>query len=98
MSDDELNDGDLNDGDLNDNEQTRKDMSYSPASGRETERMQHDGTDSPALDDPDIDPSRVNALPGTGGPDDVGDIEFDPDELDRARRAASGDGAGGRAD
>lgn len=27
------------------------------------------------------DPRDVNVLPGTGGPDDVGDVEVDPDEL-----------------
>jgi hypothetical protein len=80
----------MSDDDLNDAEQTRKDKSYSPSSGLETERMQHDHADSPALADPDIEVSRINALPGTGGPDDAGDIEFDPKELERARRAASG--------
>jgi hypothetical protein len=28
-----------------------------------------------------VDPDDVKVLPGTGGPDDVGDIEVDPDEL-----------------
>ena len=31
--------------------------------------------------DPDVDDSQVEVLPGTGGPDDVGDIEVDPSEL-----------------
>lgn len=30
--------------------------------------------------DPDIDAEAIQVLPGTGGPDDVGDIELDPDE------------------
>jgi hypothetical protein len=81
----------MSDHDLNDAEQTQNDMSYSPASGNETEQLQHDQADSAALDDPDIDAERINALPGTGGPDDAGDIEFDPDELERARRAARGE-------
>jgi hypothetical protein len=68
-------------GDLNDKEQTGKDMSYSPSSGRETEELQ-ESPDSQALDDSDIDAENVNLLPGTGGPDDVGDIEVDPDEID----------------
>lgn len=71
------------DGDLSDTEQTGKDMSYSPSSGRETEVLQ-DSPDSAsaALDDTDINPDDVNVLPGTGGPDDVGDVEVDPADLD----------------
>ena len=38
--------------------------------------------DSEALrQDDDVDAAAVNVLPGTGGPDDGGDIEVDPDEL-----------------
>ena len=69
------------DGNLSDEQQTDKDVSYSPSSGRETEQLQ-ESSDSQALDDTDIDASNVNLLPGTGGPDDVGDIEVDPDEID----------------
>jgi hypothetical protein len=68
-------------GNLNDQDQTGKDMSYSPSSGRETEEKQ-ESADSHAFDDQDIDPENVNLLPGTGGPDDVGDVEVDPDEID----------------
>ena len=68
-------------GDLNDRQQTGKDMSYSPSSARETEELQ-DAPDSAALDDADIDPDDVKVLPGTGGPDDVGDIDVDPGEID----------------
>ena len=28
-----------------------------------------------------VDPGDIKVLPGTGGPDDVGDVEVDPDEL-----------------
>ncbi|MET1052190.1 MAG: hypothetical protein ABWX65_06075 [Mycetocola sp.] len=69
------------DGDLSDVEQTGKDRSYSPSSAQETEQLQNT-TDSAALDDDDIDADDVNLLPGTGGPDDVGDIDVDPDEID----------------
>jgi len=69
------------DGDLTDREQTSKDMSYSPSSGRETEELQ-EAPNSAALDDADIDPNDVNVLPGTGGPDDVGDVDVDPDDID----------------
>ena len=68
-------------GDLSDVEQTSKDMSYSPSSSRETEELQ-DAPDSAALDDADINPDDVKVLPGTGGPDDVGDIDVDPGEID----------------
>ena len=68
-------------GDLSDAEQTGKDVSYSPSSGQETEQLQA-SSDSAALDDPDIDAEDVNVLPGTGGPDDVGDVDVDPGEID----------------
>lgn len=32
--------------------------------------------------DADVDADAVKVLPGTGGPDDVGEIEFDPEEYD----------------
>ena len=57
----------------------RKDMSYSPASETETEQKQDDPL--PDTIDDDIDPDQINAVPGTGGPDDVGDVEVDPDDL-----------------
>ncbi|GHD49416.1 hypothetical protein [Mycetocola manganoxydans] len=69
------------DGDLTDQEQTGKDMSYSPSSGQETEERQQ-SSDSEAFNDSDIDQDNVNLLPGTGGPDDVGDIDVDPGEID----------------
>jgi hypothetical protein len=53
-----------------------KDKSYSPGSDTDTEQLQDDAVDSPAFDDPDIDQDAVKVLPGTGGPDDEGDIEF----------------------
>lgn len=59
-----------------------KDVAYSPASDTDTESMQNSSTPpttGPA--DPDIDYDAVNVLPGTGGPDDEGDVEVDPDEL-----------------
>ena len=45
-----------------------------------TEELQRNPEDSPALDQ-DVDASAVKTLPGTGGPDDEGDIEVDPGEL-----------------
>ena len=91
MSDETLNDKTAPSGDpvrqpptggnLSDAEQTDKDVSYSPSSGQETEQLQ-DSPDSAALDDADIDPADVNVLPGTGGPDDVGDVDVDPGEID----------------
>jgi hypothetical protein len=57
----------------------RKDMSYSPASETETAHKQADAL--PDTIDDDIDPDDVRAVPGTGGPDDVGDVDIDPGEL-----------------
>jgi len=51
-----------------------KDTTYSPASDTDTERLQEEAGSSPAFDDPDIDRSAIKVLPGTGGPDDEGDI------------------------
>lgn len=62
----------------------RKDMSYSPASETETREKQDASLDDTLPDD--IDKSSVNVAPGTGGPDDVGDIEVDPDDLNMPGR------------
>jgi len=62
---------------LGDDELTRRDMSYSPGSERETEALQGDPGDSPAMED--VEGARIGNLPGTGGPDDTGDV-MPPDE------------------
>jgi hypothetical protein len=61
---------------MNDSSQAHvsKDRRYSPASDTDTESLQNAHDDSPAFDDPEIDESAVRVLPGTGGPDDEGDI------------------------
>ncbi|WP_261166996.1 hypothetical protein [Microbacterium sp. Marseille-Q6965] len=64
---------------LSESDAVRKDMSYSPASDTETRRKQEDPV--PDSVDDDIDPDDVKVAPGTGGPDDVGDVDVDPDEL-----------------
>lgn len=64
---------------LNDDEQTSKDLSYSPASETETAAKQADG--KPVVRDPDIASGMINVAPGTGGPDDSGDVDVDPGEL-----------------
>ena len=67
---------------LTDAEQTRKDVSYSPGSEDETAAKQRDPLPRRhrrrhrRLE-------RVRAVPGTGGPDDAGDVELDPDEVQR---------------
>jgi hypothetical protein len=48
---------------MDDDDQTRKDTSYSPASERETAEKQDDSE------------GRRRVLPGTGGPDDSGDLD-----------------------
>lgn len=73
----------------------RKDMAYSPGSETETEAKQ--STDGlPATVDQDIDPADVRVVPGTGGPDDVGDVDVDPADLNLpGRDADAGDGPNG---
>jgi hypothetical protein len=57
---------------LGDDELTRRDMSYSPSSERETEALQGGQESSPATRD--VDSAHIGNLPGTGGPDDSGDF------------------------
>ena len=64
-------------------EQTRKDVSYSPASEAETAAKQDDPLPETVAGDEDIDTARINAVPGTGGPDDAGDVELDPEDVER---------------
>ena len=64
-----------------------KDTSYSPASETETQHKQADPL--PDTVDSDIDGAAVNVVPGTGGPDDVGDVEVDPDDLNMPGRDPS---------
>lgn len=60
----------------------RKDMTSTAKSERDIEAKQDSAaTDSATAHDSDVDESQVEVLPGTGGPDDVGDIEVDPGEL-----------------
>ena len=60
----------------------RKDTNESPTSETDTASKQSEPVEtSAALRDDDIDESDVNVLPGTGGPDDVGDVDVDPGEL-----------------
>jgi hypothetical protein len=65
----------------NEEEIVRKDTNESPTSETDTAVKQTDSVESSATDDRDIDESDVNLLPGTGGPDDVGDVEVDPKDL-----------------
>jgi len=55
---------------------------YADTNDRDIQAKKNEGTDTAALAaDPEVDAGDVNVLPGTGGPDDVGDIEVDPEEL-----------------
>jgi len=63
-------------------ESLKKDVANSPESERETAAKQDSTVGaSETVQDADVDGSQVQVLPGTGGPDDVGDIEVDPAEL-----------------
>lgn len=74
---------DTGDGSLTDEEQTTKDRTYSPGSETETAAKQEDTV--PDTVDADIDRGAVTVAPGTGGPDDVGDVDVDPDDLNLPR-------------
>lgn len=61
-----------------------------PRSEATTAEMQRSATeDSPAVDS-DTDLDAVQALPGEGGPDDGGDIEVDPDDLNLSGESIPG--------
>ncbi len=65
-----------------DEESRLKDTSYSPRSDREQEvRNAPGGQVGMPQRDPDIDEDTVNLLPGTGGPDDQGDVDVPDDEF-----------------
>jgi hypothetical protein len=64
----------------NDEPIVEKDMSYSPSSEREVARNQDDTVDSRAGEEGAVSSDEVKVLPGTGGPDDVGDVEMPPGE------------------
>ena len=70
----------------NDDDTVQKDESYSPSSGQETEAAQESPRGSEHLADPDIDAAAVKAVPGTGGPDDAGEVDVDEEAI-RARIA-----------
>jgi hypothetical protein len=57
----------------------------SPGSEAETAAKQADPI--PDRVAADVDESQVRAVPGTGGPDDAGDVDVDPDELDLPGRS-----------
>lgn len=59
-------------------DQTRKDTSYSPASEAETQAKQSDPV--PSTIDPDV-ADQVKVVPGTGGPDDPGDVVVNEEDI-----------------
>lgn len=72
---------------LPEREQLNRDTSYSPASEDDMEPLQRHPGQSEALGDPDIDAANVEVLPGTGGPDDEGDVDVDPKDIHIPGRA-----------
>ena len=64
-------------------EPTAKDVSYSPSSDRETDALQRSPRHSAAT--ADVDPDAVETLPGTGGPDDNGQVDVTEGELNMPR-------------
>jgi len=63
------------------NEIVSKDTTNTPSSDKDTHALQTDAVGDSAAVDGDVDESDITVLPGTGGPDDVGDIEVDPKDL-----------------
>jgi hypothetical protein len=61
---------------LGGNDQREKDMAESPASERETRAKQEEQPEHQGVDD-----GAVKVAPGTGGPDDVGDVEVDERDI-----------------
>ena len=59
----------------------RKDTNESPTSEKDTEVKQSESVESSSAVDGDVDVDENDVLPGTGGPDDVGDVEVDPKDL-----------------
>jgi hypothetical protein len=59
--------------------------SYPDSNERDIDAKQSTPTrNSAAFDDPDVDAGKVEVLPGTGGPDDVGDTEIEPEDYNRS--------------
>lgn len=71
---------------LSEKDSVEKDTTYTPGSETETAAKQ-DGPTLPASVDDDIDPDDVHVVPGTGGPDDVGDVDVDPADLNMPGRS-----------
>jgi len=63
------------------NLETSHDDTNAPSSDKDTHALQTDAVSESAAVDADVDESDVTVLPGTGGPDDVGDVEVDPKDL-----------------
>lgn len=59
----------------------RKDTTNTPSSDKDTHALQADAVADSAAVDADVDEADITVLPGTGGPDDVGDVEVDPKDL-----------------
>ncbi|MEI5584242.1 MULTISPECIES: hypothetical protein [unclassified Agromyces] len=57
----------------------------SPSSETETAAKQADPIPDQVRED--VDESRIRAVPGTGGPDDPGDVDVDPGELNLPGRS-----------
>ena len=71
---------------LTDDELTTKDRAYAPGSERETQAKQ----DDQSTHAPDVDTDGVELLPGTGGPDDNGEVDVEPGDIHIPRSDAPG--------
>lgn len=60
-------------------DQIEHDTAYSPGSELETQHKQGEHVSEEVAGD--IDEDQVQVAPGTGGPDDVGEVEVDPKDI-----------------
>ncbi len=60
-------------------DQIDHDTAYSPGSETETQQKQDEHVSDAVAGD--IDEDQVQVAPGTGGPDDVGEVEVDPKDI-----------------
>ncbi|MFJ6679459.1 hypothetical protein ACIQLK_10090 [Microbacterium sp. NPDC091382] len=60
-------------------DQVDQDTAYSPGSETETQQKQDEQVSDEVAGD--VDESQVQVAPGTGGPDDVGEVEVDPKDI-----------------
>jgi hypothetical protein len=83
MSAHEISDDDRSDAIDSEASRASPGSSYPDSNERDIQAKQDAPENSSAFDDTEIDSSKVEVLPGTGGPDDVGYTDVEPDDYNR---------------